>query len=135
MLCRIRFYISQPLLRMLYYSLIYHNFIMEISYGLILIQSDWKITTENIKNNNLYIIHYNTPSTFKKLHLLNTHQIIDLLIPSFSFGLNNNVLPPYFDDFCIEKFNVHSYNTRESKQLHMIFNRPTNYGKYCTRER
>ena len=41
-LCRIRFYISQPLLRMLYYSLIYHNFIMEISYGLILIQSDWK---------------------------------------------------------------------------------------------
>ena len=91
---------------MLYYSLIYHNFIMEISYGLILIQSDWKITTENIKNNNLYIIHYNTPSTFKKLHLLNTHQIIDLLIASFSFGLNNNVLPPYFDDFCIEKFNV-----------------------------
>ena len=24
------------------------------------------------------------------------------------------VFPPYFDDFCIENFKVHSYNTRGS---------------------
>ena len=80
---------------------------------------------------------YTTPAVplSKKLHLLNTHQINDVLIASFSFSLNNNVLLPYFDEFCIENLTMHSYNTRESKQLHMIFNRPTNYGKYCTRER
>lgn len=80
---------------------------------------------------------YTTPAVplSKKLHLLNTHQINDVLIASSSFSLNNNVLLPYFDEFCIENLTMHSYNTRESKQLHMIFNRQTNYGKYCTRER
>ena len=79
---------------------------------------------------------YTAPSLplFKKLHLLNTHQINDLLISSFSFSLDNNMLPPYFDDFCIENFKVHSYYTRGSKQLHKTFNR-TNYGKYFTREK
>ena len=79
---------------------------------------------------------YTAPSLplFKKLHLLNIHQINDLLTTSFSFSLNNNVLPPYFDDFCIENFKVHSCNTRGSKQLHKTFNR-TNYRKYCTREK
>ena len=66
---------------------------------------------------------YTAPSIplFDKLDLLNIHQINDLLISSFSFSLNNNVLPPYFDDFCIENFKVHSYNTRRSKQLHKTF--------------
>lgn len=81
-------------------------------------------------------LSYTAPSLplFKKLHLLNMYQINDLLIASFSFSLNNNVLPPYFDDVCIENFKVHSYNTRGSKQLHKTFNR-TNYGKYRTKEK
>ena len=79
---------------------------------------------------------YTAPSLplFDKLDILNIHQINDLLISSFSFSLNNNVLPPYFDDFCIENFKVHSYNTRGSKQLQKTFKR-TNYGKYSTREK
>ncbi len=67
--------------------------------------------------------------------ILNIHQINDLLISSFSFSLNNNVVPPYFDDFCIENFKVLSYNTRGSKQLETF--KRTNYGNmpYSTREK
>ena len=41
-------------------------------------------------------------------------------LESAQYGLeisfNNNVkVPPYFDDFCIEKFKVHSYYTRGCK--------------------
>jgi len=135
----LRLYFSQPLLRMLYYSLIYtHTSIMETSYGLILIQCGWK-SCLNYKRKILRIItfsSYTAPSLplFHKLGLLNIHEINDLLISSFSFSLHNNELPPYFNDFCIENFKVHSYNTRGSKQLHKTFNR-TNYGKYSTREK
>jgi len=75
---------------------------------------------------------------FKKLHLLNIHQINDLLIylspHSVSALITTYFHTPYFDNFCIENFKVHSYNTRGSKQLHKTFNR-TNFGKYCTREK
>ena len=63
-----------------------------------------------------------------RLGLLNIFQINDFLIGSFSFSLNNKVLPIYFDDFCIENARFHEHNTRESKHLHKIFHR-TNYGK------
>ena len=71
---------------------------------------------------------YTEPSIplFDKLDILNINQLNDILISSFSFSLNDNERPPYFD--------VHSYNTWISEQLHKTFNR-TNYGKYSTRER
>ena len=79
---------------------------------------------------------YTAPSLplFTQLSLLNVYQINDFLIGSFSFSLNNKVLPFYFNDFCIENAQVHKYNTRESKNLHKIFNR-TNYGKFSTRNK
>ena len=68
---------------------------------------------------------YSAPSysLFTRLGLLNIFQINDFLIGSFSFSLNNKVLPIYFDDFCIENARVHEHNTRESKHLHKIFRR------------
>ena len=137
-LCRIRFYISQPLLRMLYYSLIYPH----LHYGNIVWANTYPTRLEKLFKLQKKILRiitfssYTAPSLplFDKLDLLNIHQINDLLISSFSFSLNNNVLPPYFDDFCIENFKVHSYNTRGSKQFHKTFSR-TNYGKYSTREK
>ena len=137
-LCRIRFYISQPLLRMLYYSLIYPYYY----YGNIVWANTYPTRLEKLFKLQKKILRiitfssYTAPSLplFKKLHLLNIYQINDLLVASFSFSLNHNILPPYFDDFCIENFKVHSYNTRGSKQLHKTFNR-TNYGIYSTREK
>ena len=65
-LCRIRLYISQPLLRMLYHSLIYPH----LHYGNIVwanlsyaVRKVVQITKENFKNNHLFIIHSNIPST------------------------------------------------------------------------
>ena len=137
-LCRIRFYISQPLLRMLYHSLIYPH----LHYGNIVWANTYPTRLEKLFKLQKKILRVITFSSytatslplFKKLHILNIHQINDLLISSFSFSLNNSILPSYFDDFCIENFKVHSYNTRGSKQLHMTFNR-TNYGKFSTREK
>lgn len=137
-LCRIRFYISQPLLRMLYYSLIYPH----LYYGNIVWANTYPTRLEKLFKLQKKILRiitfssYTAPSLqlFRKLNLLNIHQINDLLIASFSFSLYSKVLPPYFEDFCIENFKVHSYNTRGSKQLHKTFNR-TNYGKYSTREK
>ena len=76
---------------------------METSYGLILIQRGWKKLFE-LQKKILRIIafsSYTAPSVplFDKLDILNIHQINDLLIFSFSFSLN--VLPPYFDEFCV----------------------------------
>ena len=132
------FTFSQPLLRMLYYSLIYPH----LHYGNIVWANTYPTRLEKLFKLQKKILRiitfssYTAPSLplFDKLNLLNIHQINDLLISSFSFSLNNNVLPPYFDDFCIENFKVHSCNTRGSKQLHKTFNR-TNYGKYSTREK
>ena len=71
---------------------------------------------------------------FTQLNLLNIYQINNFLIGSFSFSLSNKVLPFYFSGFCLENAQVHEYNTRNSKQLHKIYNR-TNYGKYSTRNK
>ena len=136
-LCRIRFYISQPLLRMLYNSL--YLIYPYLYYGNIVWANTYRTRLEKLFKLQKKILRiitfssYTAPSLplFEKLHILNIHQINDLLISSFSFSLNNNVLPPYFDDFCIENSKVHSYNTRRSKLLHKTFNR-TNYGKFST---
>ena len=58
---------------------------------------------------------------FARLGLLSIFQINDFLTDSFSFSLNNKVLPFYFDDFCLESARVHEHNTRESKHLPKIF--------------
>ena len=67
---------------------------------------------------------YSAPSysLFTRLGLLNIFQINDFLIGSFSFSLNNKVLP------------IYEHNRRESKHLHKIFRR-TNYGKFSTRNK
>ena len=110
-LCRIGFYISQPLLRMLYYSLIYP----QLHYWNIIWANTYPTRLEKLLKLQKIILRtitvssYTAPSLplFNKLDILNIHQINDLLISSFSFSLTNNILPPYFDDFCIENFKVH----------------------------
>ena len=125
------------LLRMLSCSLIYPH----LHYGNIVWANTYQMRLEKLFKLQKKILRiitfssYTAPSLplFDKLDILNIHQINDLLISSFISSLNNNVLPPYFDDFCIDNFKVHSYNTSGSKQLHKTFKR-TNYGKYSTRK-
>ena len=107
---------------MLYYSLIYlcllyddrvwaNNYPTRLAKVLDLQKKVLKIITFS---------SYNAPSLtlFKKLGILNMHQINDLLIGLFSFSLDINALPAYFD----------------SRKLHKTFNR-TNYGIYSTRNK
>ena len=127
-LCKVRFYISLPLLKVLYNSLIYPC----LHYGNIVWANTYPTRLEKIfklQKKVLRIItfsSYMAPSLslFKKLSLLNIYQINDLLIGSFSFNFNSKVLPSYFND----------YNTRNSKNLHKMFSR-TNYSIYSTRNK
>ena len=138
LLCRIRFYIDQSLLIMLYNSLIYPY----LHYGNIVWANNYPTRLDRLFKLQKKILRiitfssYSAPSfsLFTRLGLLNIFQINDFLIGSFSFSLNNKVLPIYFDDFCIENARVHEHNTRESKHLHKIFRR-TNYGKFSTRNK
>jgi len=136
--CRIRFFINQPLLRMLYNSLIYPY----LHYGNIIWANNYPTRLDKIlklQKKALRIItfsSYSAPSLpiYKKLNLLNIHQINDFLIGSFSYNLNNKTLPCYFNDFCTENNKIHNHYTRTSNNLHKIVNR-TNYGKHSTRNK
>ena len=138
LLCRIRFYVNQTHLKMLYNSLIYPY----LHYGNIVWANNYPTRLDKLfklQKKVLRIItfsSYTAPSLplFTQLNLLNIYQINDFLIGSFSFSLSNKVLPLYFSDFCLENAQVHEYNTRNSKQLHKTYNR-TNYGKYSTRNK
>ena len=138
LLCRIRFYVNQTHLKMLYNSLIYPY----LHYGNIVWANNYPTRLDKLfklQKKVLRIITfspYTAPSLplFTQLNLLNIYQINDFLIGSFSFSLSNKVLPLYFSDFCLENAQVHEYNTRNSKQLHKTYNR-TNYGKYSTRNK
>ena len=138
LLCRIRFYINQSLLKMLYNSLIYPY----LHYGNIVWANNYPTRLDKLFKLQKKILRiitfssYRAPSLplFTNFGLLNIFQINDFLIGSFSFSLNSKELPFYFNDFCIENTQVHKYNTRESKNLHKIFSR-TNYGKFSTRNK
>ena len=137
-LCRIRFYVSQVLLKILYNSLIYPY----LHYGNTVWVNNYPtrlMKLFKLQKKALRIITfspYTAPSLplFIKMGLLNIYQINDLLIGSFSFSLISKSLPTYFSDLCIENTQVHDYNTRNSKHLHKCFNR-TNYGKYSLRSK
>ena len=136
--CRIRLYVNQTHLKMLYNSLNYPY----LHYGNIVWANNYPTRLDKLfklQKKVLRIItfsSYTAPSLplFTQLNLLNIYQINDFLIGSFSFSLSNKVLPLYFSDFCLENAQVHEYNTRNSKQLHKTYNR-TNYGKYSTRNK
>ena len=138
LLCRIRFYVNQTHLKMLYNSLIYPY----LHYGNIVWANNYPTrldTLFKLQKKVLRIITfspYTAPSLplFIKLSLLNIYQINDFLIGSFSFSLNSKVLPSYFNDFCIGNAQVHGHNTRAKGHLHKIFSR-TNYGKYSTKNK
>ena len=138
LLCRIRFYVNQTHLKMLYNTLIYPY----LHYGNIVWGNNYPTRLDKLfklQKKVLRIITfspYTAPSLplFTKLSLLNIYQINDFLIGSFSFSLNSKVLPSYFSDFCIGNAQVHGYNTREKGHLHKIFSR-TNYGKYSTKNK
>ena len=108
LLCRIRFYVNQTHLKMLYNSLIYPY----LHYGNIVWANNYPTRLEKLftlQKKVLRIIitfsSYTAPSLplFTQLNLLNIYQINDFLIGSFSFSLSNKVLPFYFSDFCLEK--------------------------------
>ena len=135
---RIRFFLNQSTLKLLYYSLIYPY----LHYGNIVWANNFPTRLENLFKLQKKILRiitfspYNTPSLplFNKLEILNIHQINDLLISSFSYNLVNNALPPYFKNFCIINAELHNYHTRSSRKLHKTFNR-TNYSVYSTRNK
>ena len=136
LLCRIRFYVNQTLLKMLYNSLIYQY----LHYGNIVLANNYPtrlVTLFKLQKKVLRIVTislYTAPSLplFIKLILLNIYQMNDFLIGTFSFSLNSKVLPSYLNDFCIGNAQVHSPNTRAKGHLHKIFSR-TIYGKYSTK--
>ena len=127
MLCKIRFYVSQVLLKILYNSLIYPY----LHYGNIVWANNYPtrlMKLFKLQKKALRIITF-SPYTVPSLPLFIK---MGLLIGSFSFSLISKSLPTYFSDLCIENTQVHGYNTRNSKHLHKCFNR-TNYGKYSLR--
>jgi len=119
LLRRIRFYVNQTHLKMLYNSLIYPY----LHYGNIVWANNYPTRLEKLFKlqkkvlRNITFSSYTAPSLplFTQLNLLNIYQINDFLISSFSFSLSNKVLPLYFSDFCLENAQVHEYNTRNSK--------------------
>ena len=137
-LCRIRFYINQALLKILYNNLIYPY----LYYGNIVWANNYPTRLDKLlklQKKALRVITfslYKAPSLplFQKLNLLDINKINDFLASTFCFNLKSNSLPVYFNDFCIENTQVHNHHTRKCNNLHKKFNR-TNFGVYSTRNK
>ena len=136
-LCRIRFYVNQPLLKMSYNSLIYPF----LHYGNIVWANNYPTRLDKLvklQKKALRVIAfslYKAPSRplFKKLNLLDINQSNDFLVSTmtFSFNLRSKSLPVYFNDFYTEDTRVHNHYTRKSNDLHKKFNRTSLGGPGC----
>ena len=62
-------------------------------------------------------ISVHTKPIFKLLNILTFRQLYVYLIQMFMYKYNSGLLPTLFDNMF--KFNVHSYNTRQSTQIHI----------------
>ncbi len=65
-----------------------------------------------------------TKSLHKELNLLLVEDIYKFGVLKFVYKQQNNLLPNVFRQFYIEKASIHSHNTRQSRDLHVI--NPTN---------
>ena len=123
-LCRIRFYINQPL-SLIYPYLHYGNIVWANNYPSRL---DKLLKLQKKALRVITFSSYKAPSLplFQKLNLLGINKINDFVVGTFCFNLKSNSLPVYFNDFCIENTQVHNHHTRKCNNLHKKFNR-TNY--------
>ena len=56
---------------------------------------------------------------YKKLHLLNVHQIYVYCVQLFMFKYKRSLLPSLFDELFLTNSSVHSHNTRQHDLLHV----------------
>ena len=75
-----------------------------------------------------------TRPLFESLEILNIFELNTYLTAVFMYSYYHDKLPAFFNNFFITNDNLHSYNTRSVRQIHIEFNR-TNYGKFSMRYR
>jgi len=78
--------------------------------------------------------HYSKPLFRKVLAVLPLEDINNVATAIFTYKFFNNMLPSTFDTFFQLNKELHEYNTRGSKKIHMKHGR-TNYKKHTTRNK
>ena len=117
------FYLSKPLLRSLYYSMIYPY----LFYCNIVWASTYKSNLHRIEilqkrvirilNGATYDAH--TDPIFKELKILKFAQIHFLQLGLFMFSYNRSILPRKFENMFTLNYQVHSYNTRSLNKFRL----------------
>ena len=120
LLSKIRYYVENHILAMLYYSLI-HPFLI---YGLIAWGNIYPTNTKKIvtlQKKAICIITFSrfddhTSPLFKQLYLLKFVDLIYFHTALFMYQSHSNILPTVFNDFFSPVSKRHKYNTRLASQ-------------------
>ena len=139
-LFKARHYLSTVTLRTIYYALVYQY----LYYGNIIWANTYPTSLEPIvKRSKKKIVSIITFSDFRshakplfsKLAVLPLEDINNLATAVFTYKFfNNTVLPNTFNKFFQLNKDLHEYNTRRSRKIHLKHGR-TNYKKYTTRNK
>ena len=132
-IARLRHYVGIKILRDIYFTLIYPY----ITYCNIVWGSNYSSRLQNLRKVQKKIIRLITKSNFRestkplfrKLKILDLHEVNAFLTGLFTYSQRTNLLPNTFSDYFILNKHIHHHNTRSAMKLHINFHR-TNYGKF-----
>ena len=133
-LSKVRHFVDNHILVMLYYSLIYPF----LTYGVHV----WGLTFPTyltqlfiIQKKEIRIISFSEPKShseplFKSLNLLKLNDVIELQVLSFVYQWSRGLLAPCFNEYFKFTYFVHSYSTRQSckRNLYVASVNTTQYG-------
>ena len=117
----------------IYFTLIYPY----ITYCNIVWGSNYSSRLQNLHNVQKIIIRLITNSNFRestkplyrKLKILDLHEVNAFLTGLFTYSQRTNLLPNTFSDYFILNKHIRHHNTRSAMKLHINFHR-TNYRKF-----
>ena len=133
-LSKVRHFVDNHILVMLYYSLIYPF----LTYGVHV----WGLTFPSfltqlsiVQKKAIRIISFSEPKShseplFKSLNLLKVNDLIEFQILSFIYQWSHKLLPPCFSEYFKFTSSVHSHSTRQScnRNLYVASVNTTQYG-------
>ena len=137
-MAKARYHLTSKILLTLYHTMIYPylnycNIIWGSTYPTRL-HSIYKIQKKIVRIMTFSNYTEETRPLFESLEILNIFELNTYLTAVFMYSYYHDKLPAFFNNFFITNDNLHSYNTRSVREIHIEFNR-TNYGKFSMRYR
>ena len=130
---KLRHYLDIKTLRNIYYTMIYPyltycNIVWGSNYCTRL-KSLHKVQKKIVRLMTFSKFKESTKPIFKELKLLDLFELNTFLVSLFMYSQRTNTLPKIFKNYFLQNDDLHQYNTRSAKNLHVEYHR-TNYGKF-----